>query len=88
MYVVVYMAGNRLKMQAFALIKKPLILQNIFHQSRVAIQCVVCNDVVLCPDCFAAKSDIGNHSPTHPYKLLDNGGFHLFHTEWTSGYVL
>jgi len=59
--------------------------ENIFHQSRVAIQCVVCNDVVLCPDCFAAKSDIGNHSPTHPYKLLDNGGFHLFHTEWTSG---
>lgn len=59
--------------------------ENIFLQSRTAIQCALCIDVVLCPDCFAAKSDIGNHSPNHPYKIIDNGGFHLFNTEWTSG---
>ena len=35
------------------------LLQNIFLQSRVGIQCAVCSDVILCPDCFAAKSDIG-----------------------------
>lgn len=59
--------------------------ENIYLQSRAAIQCAVCPDVILCPDCFASKSDIGNHSPTHPYKLIDNGGFQLFNTEWTSG---
>ena len=61
-----------------------IFLQNIFNNSRVAIQCVVCTDVELCPECFAAKSDIGSHYPSHPYKLIDNGGFHLFRTEWST----
>jgi transcriptional adapter 2-alpha len=59
-------------------------LQDIFSHSRVAIRCVLCEEVDLCPDCFAGKADIGSHLPSHPYKLIDNAGFQLFRTDWTA----
>jgi hypothetical protein len=52
--------------------------------SRLAIRCVECDDLDLCPECFGARVELGSHRPDHAYKFIDNRSFSLFNTEWTA----
>lgn len=63
-----------------------LSFQTIFQNSRVAVKCLICPDFYMCPECFAARVELGNHSPSHPYKLIDSGGFQLFKSDWSAKY--
>ena len=54
----------------------------------MAIKCVICTDLEICPECFAAKVDLGTHLPTHPYKMIDSAGFQLFSSDWSAKYVI
>jgi len=56
------------------------------HQTHlVRVQCVECKPVVtLCPDCFAARVEVGNHKAHHAYRLMDNGGFSPLNNDWTA----
>ncbi len=62
--------------------------QDIFLHSRLVIRCVECEDIDLCPECFAARVELGSHRPEHSYKFIDNRSFSLFNTDWTAWYCL
>merc|ERR1719347_41446 len=56
------------------------------HQTHlVRVQCVECKPVVtLCPDCFAAGVEVGQHKSYHGYKFMDNGDFSPLSNSWSA----
>ncbi|XP_037385411.1 transcriptional adapter 2-beta [Talpa occidentalis] len=56
--------------------------------SPLRFRCTECQDIELCPDCFAAGAEIGHHRRFHGYQLVDGGRFTLWGPEaeggWTS----
>ncbi|TRY99650.1 hypothetical protein DNTS_018055, partial [Danionella cerebrum] len=56
--------------------------------TNLRIRCAECQDIELCPDCFSAGAEIGNHRRWHGYQLVDGGRFSLWGPDaeggWTS----
>ncbi|RXM36286.1 Transcriptional adapter 2-beta [Acipenser ruthenus] len=56
--------------------------------TNLRLRCTECQDVELCPECFSAGAEIGNHRRWHGYLLVDGGRFTLWGPEaeggWTS----
>ncbi|KAK1175508.1 transcriptional adapter 2-beta [Acipenser oxyrinchus oxyrinchus] len=56
--------------------------------TNLRLRCTECQDIELCPECFSAGAEIGNHRRWHGYKLVDGGRFTLWGPEaeggWTS----
>ncbi|XP_030636669.1 transcriptional adapter 2-beta isoform X1 [Chanos chanos] len=52
------------------------------------IRCTECQDIELCPECFSAGAEIGNHRRWHGFQQVDGGFFTLWGPEaeggWTS----
>uniref|UniRef100_A0A3Q3KDU7 Transcriptional adapter n=1 Tax=Monopterus albus TaxID=43700 RepID=A0A3Q3KDU7_MONAL len=52
------------------------------------LRCTDCPDIELCPECFSAGAEIGNHRRWHGYQQVDGGRFSLWGPEaeggWTS----
>uniref|UniRef100_A0A3Q4GWY0 Transcriptional adapter n=1 Tax=Neolamprologus brichardi TaxID=32507 RepID=A0A3Q4GWY0_NEOBR len=56
--------------------------------TNLRLRCTECPDIELCPECFSAGAEIGNHRRWHGYQQVDGGRFSLWGTEaeggWTS----
>lgn len=56
--------------------------------TNLRLRCTDCPDIELCPECFSAGAEIGNHRRWHGYQLFDGGRFSLWGPEaeggWTS----
>ncbi|CAG11061.1 unnamed protein product [Tetraodon nigroviridis] len=56
--------------------------------SNLRLRCTDCPDIELCPECFSAGAEIGNHRRWHGYQQVDGGRFSLWGPEaeggWTS----
>ncbi|XP_056156664.1 transcriptional adapter 2-beta isoform X1 [Lampris incognitus] len=56
--------------------------------TNLRLRCTDCPDIELCPECFSAGAEIGNHRRWHGYQLVDGGLFSLWGAEaeggWTS----
>ncbi|XP_055062927.2 transcriptional adapter 2-beta [Misgurnus anguillicaudatus] len=56
--------------------------------TNLRIRCAECQDIELCPECFSAGAEIGNHRRWHGYQQVDGGRFSLWGPEaeggWTS----
>ncbi|XP_062902389.1 transcriptional adapter 2-beta [Mobula hypostoma] len=56
--------------------------------TSLRLRCTECQDIELCPECFSAGAEIGNHRRWHGYQLVDGGRFTLWGPEaeggWTS----
>lgn len=56
--------------------------------TNLRIRCAECQDIELCPECFSAGAEIGNHRRWHSYQQVDGGRFSLWGPEaeggWTS----
>uniref|UniRef100_UPI00398F41A6 transcriptional adapter 2-beta n=1 Tax=Pristiophorus japonicus TaxID=55135 RepID=UPI00398F41A6 len=56
--------------------------------TSLRLRCTECQDIELCPECFSAGAEIGNHRRWHGYQLVDGGRFTLWGAEaeggWTS----
>ncbi|XP_060044534.1 transcriptional adapter 2-beta [Erinaceus europaeus] len=56
--------------------------------SPLRFRCTECQDIELCPECFSAGAEIGQHRRYHGYQLVDGGRFTLWGPEaeggWTS----
>lgn len=56
--------------------------------TNLRLRCTDCQDIELCPECFSAGAEIGNHRRWHGYQLVDGGHFTLWGPEaeggWTS----
>ncbi|KAM4612352.1 transcriptional adapter 2-beta isoform 1-T1 [Polymixia lowei] len=56
--------------------------------TNLRLRCTDCPDIELCPECFSAGAEIGNHRRWHGYQQVDGGRFSLWGTEaeggWTS----
>ncbi|XP_075999845.1 transcriptional adapter 2-beta [Genypterus blacodes] len=56
--------------------------------TNVRLRCTDCPDIELCPECFSAGAEIGNHRRWHGYQQVDGGRFSLWGPEaeggWTS----
>ena len=63
----------------------PVCLQVIFASHTVCIRCQVCQPALdLCPDCHACDLQLGAHSPSHPYVVVDSAEFPVLRSEWTA----
>ncbi|XP_060771924.1 transcriptional adapter 2-beta [Neoarius graeffei] len=56
--------------------------------TNLRLRCTDCPDIELCPECFSAGAEIGNHRRWHGYQQVDGGRFTLWGPEaeggWTS----
>ncbi|GCB74593.1 transcriptional adapter 2-beta [Scyliorhinus torazame] len=56
--------------------------------TSLRLRCTECQDIELCPECFSAGAEIGQHRRWHGYQLVDGGRFTLWGAEaeggWTS----
>ena len=56
--------------------------------TNLRLRCNDCPDIELCPECFSAGAEIGNHRRWHSYQHVDGGRFPLWGPEaeggWTS----
>ncbi|KAJ8390270.1 hypothetical protein AAFF_G00108390 [Aldrovandia affinis] len=56
--------------------------------TNLRLRCTDCQDIELCPECFSAGAEIGNHRRWHGYQQVDGGRFTLWGPEaeggWTS----
>ncbi|KAM6909495.1 transcriptional adapter 2-beta [Xenentodon cancila] len=56
--------------------------------TNLRLRCTECSDIELCPECFSAGAEIGNHRRWHGYQQVDGGRFSLWGPEadggWTS----
>ncbi|XP_029382550.1 transcriptional adapter 2-beta isoform X2 [Echeneis naucrates] len=56
--------------------------------TNLRLRCTDCPDIELCPECFSAGAEIGNHRRWHGYQQVDGGRFSLWGPEaeggWTS----
>ncbi|XP_061769795.1 transcriptional adapter 2-beta [Nerophis ophidion] len=56
--------------------------------TNLRLRCTDCPDIELCPECFSAGAEIGNHRRWHGYQQVDGGRFSLWGAEaeggWTS----
>ncbi|XP_015200519.1 transcriptional adapter 2-beta [Lepisosteus oculatus] len=56
--------------------------------TNLRLRCTECQDIELCPECFSAGAEIGNHRRWHGYQQVDGGRFTLWGPEaeggWTS----
>ncbi|XP_066576169.1 transcriptional adapter 2-beta [Amia ocellicauda] len=56
--------------------------------TNLRLRCTDCQDIELCPECFSAGAEIGNHRRWHGYQQVDGGRFTLWGAEaeggWTS----
>ncbi|PWA30244.1 hypothetical protein CCH79_00018992 [Gambusia affinis] len=56
--------------------------------TNLRLRCTDCPDIELCPECFSAGAEIGNHRRWHGYQQVDGGLFSLWGPEaeggWTS----
>lgn len=56
--------------------------------TNLRLRCTDCPDIELCPECFSAGAEIGNHRRWHGYQQVDGGRFSLWGSEaeggWTS----
>ncbi|XP_077445539.1 transcriptional adapter 2-beta [Stigmatopora argus] len=56
--------------------------------TNLRLRCTDCPDIELCPECFSAGAEIGNHRKWHGYQQVDGGRFSLWGPEaeggWTS----
>ncbi|XP_061619303.1 LOW QUALITY PROTEIN: transcriptional adapter 2-beta [Phyllopteryx taeniolatus] len=56
--------------------------------THLRLRCTDCPDIELCPECFSAGAEIGNHRRWHGYQQVDGGRFSLWGPEaeggWTS----
>jgi transcriptional adapter 2-alpha len=50
--------------------------------NTVRIKCAACPDFDLCLDCFSVGAAIHPHRAGHPYRVVDNLSFPLFHPDW------
>lgn len=50
----------------------------------VRIKCAECKDWDSCVDCFCAGAELEGHKAYHPYRVVDNTAFPLFHPDWTA----
>ncbi|XP_040564590.1 transcriptional adapter 2-beta [Lepeophtheirus salmonis] len=51
---------------------------------RVLLRCEECPDLDLCPECWASRAELGQHSPSHSYRVYDSGGYPLLGGTWPS----
>ncbi|KAJ8008065.1 hypothetical protein DPEC_G00100900 [Dallia pectoralis] len=55
--------------------------------THLRLRCTDCPDIELCPECFSAGAEIGNHRRWHGYQQVDGGRFTLWGPEaegrWT-----
>lgn len=56
--------------------------------TNLRLRCTDCPDIELCPECFSAGAELGNHRRWHGYQQVDGGRFSLWGPEaeggWTS----
>lgn len=52
--------------------------------TTVRIKCAECKDWDSCVDCFCAGAELSGHKAYHPYRVVDNTNFPLFHPDWTA----
>uniref|UniRef100_A0A3B3BBW7 Transcriptional adapter n=1 Tax=Oryzias melastigma TaxID=30732 RepID=A0A3B3BBW7_ORYME len=56
--------------------------------TNLRLRCTECTDIELCPECFSAGAEIGNHRRWHGYQQVDGGRFSIWGPEaeggWTS----
>lgn len=56
--------------------------------TNLRLRCTDCPDIELCPECFSAGAEIGNHRRWHGYQQVDGGRFSLWGPDaeggWTS----
>ncbi|XP_011010467.1 PREDICTED: transcriptional adapter ADA2a isoform X2 [Populus euphratica] len=50
----------------------------------VRIKCAVCPDFDLCLGCFSVGAEVTPHKSNHPYRVMDNLSFPLFHPDWNT----
>ncbi|XP_061962138.1 transcriptional adapter ADA2a isoform X3 [Populus nigra] len=50
----------------------------------VRIKCAVCPDFDLCVECFSVGAEVTPHKSNHPYRVMDNLSFPLFHPDWNT----
>uniref|UniRef100_A0A3B1KJK4 Transcriptional adapter n=1 Tax=Astyanax mexicanus TaxID=7994 RepID=A0A3B1KJK4_ASTMX len=55
--------------------------------SNLRIRCTDCPDIELCPECFSAGAEIGNHRRWHGYQQVDGGRFALWGAEAEGGWT-
>uniref|UniRef100_A0AAY4A6U7 Transcriptional adapter n=1 Tax=Denticeps clupeoides TaxID=299321 RepID=A0AAY4A6U7_9TELE len=46
--------------------------------TNLRLRCTECQDIELCPECFSAGAEIGNHRRWHGYQQVDGGRFTLW----------
>lgn len=50
----------------------------------VRIKCAMCPDFDLCIECFSVGAEVTPHKGNHPYRVMDNLSFPLFHPDWNT----
>jgi transcriptional adapter 2-alpha len=46
------------------------------------VKCAACPDFDLCLECFSVGAEISPHSSDHPYRIVDDLSFPIYHPEW------
>ncbi|XP_037538421.1 transcriptional adapter 2-beta [Nematolebias whitei] len=54
--------------------------------TNLRLRCTDCPDIELCPECFSAGAEIGNHRRWHGYQQVDGGLFSLWGPEAEGGW--
>ncbi|CAB4062683.1 TADA2B [Lepeophtheirus salmonis] len=49
---------------------------------RVLLRCEECPDLDLCPECWASRAELGQHSPSHSYRVYDNAVEQFGYGNW------
>lgn len=55
--------------------------------TNLRLRCTDCPDIELCPECFSAGAEIGNHRRWHGYQQVDGGRFSLWGPEAAGGWT-
>ncbi|KAH9318338.1 hypothetical protein KI387_020107, partial [Taxus chinensis] len=50
----------------------------------IRIKCAKCPDFDLCVECFSVGGEVTPHKSNHPYRVMDNLSFPLFHPDWNA----
>lgn len=81
-------SNNKQEASNMADLGKKYCVNCLADVTNLRLRCTDCPDIELCPECFSAGAEIGNHRRWHGYQQVDGGRFPLWGPEaeggWTS----
>ncbi|XP_035608787.2 transcriptional adapter 2-beta-like [Oncorhynchus keta] len=81
-------SNNKQEASNMADLGKKYCVNCLADVTNLRLRCTDCPDIELCPECFSAGAEIGNHRRWHGYQQVDGGRFTLWGPEaeggWTS----